>query len=358
MIHRSRFIGRFTTIAIAVLLGLVLGTSAQARSEVLRWTHTSPSDVVRFEAHVGSESRSYQKVVNLGMPEPNVDGIYEAAIEVGEGDDIFVALRAVGPDAQSPLSNERVRESSTSRPSTSIGQTASVGSGTPLAASAGPDMRMDFSTFPKGAAVAGWFDTGANNSRVEDDSLFHVRSLSGNLVLKTSSDANHIHSHLMGSGAPWSDSIYRGRMAVTDSNSSVGVTSHSQYPSADVYYRFGRGAGEPFQIRGHPSFTCAGGVTSVLPEPGAWYFFELAVTDEGNATRIRAKVWREGESEPSAPQAECVDSRASRSTGGTVGVWAAGPGEKYWDDLEVVSPASMAGGAPEPPVLIQVVPAK
>ena len=77
--------------------------------------------------------------------------------------------------------------------------------------------------------------------------------------------------------------------------------------------------------------------TGVVPVPDTWYQFKVEVTDTGTRNEIRAKVWPAGTAEPSDWQVDCWDGSSNRFTAGTVGIWSWPPGEKYWDDLQVIS---------------------
>jgi hypothetical protein len=61
------------------------------------------------------------------------------------------------------------------------------------------------------------------------------------------------------------------------------------------------------------------------------------VEDTGFLTEMRAKVWRDGESEPADWQVDAYDNSINRLTTGVIGVWSYLRGNKYWDDLSVVS---------------------
>jgi hypothetical protein len=354
---------------------MIAGT-AQARTETLRWTHSAPNDVVNFEAYFGSQPGSYDNVVNLGKPTPDANGVYTATIEVGSGD-VYIALRAVGAlSTQSPLSNERARTGTSTSSggtggATSGGTSGGTGTGTSTGTTVTPIVagttmpasldavkRFDFTSMPLGDVVTEWVDTRAGNSLLVEDTLFVVGDIGGNHVLTTTSSDFGIHSHVVSPDGPWSAYTVRGRMAVDRDGAGIGVTTYSQYPNADVYYRLGRDPAGAFTITGHPALSCTTGNTGVVPTPGAWYAFELTVQVANGNNQILAKVWRQGTAEPGGPQAACTDTSSSKPTAGTLGVWASADGQKAWDDLEIIT-AQPAPSAPlAPPILIQVVPAE
>ena len=87
----------------------------------------------------------------------------------------------------------------------------------------------------------------------------------------------------------------------------------------------------------------------MVPAANAWYLFKIQVEDTSSQTEVRARVWREGSSEPASWQASCSDT-GTRRTSGTVGLWGVVSGKdsgtKHWDDLVVKSI-----GSPQSPTL-------
>ncbi len=304
------------------------------------------------------------------MP-PLQDGLYETTIEVGDGNKL-IALRAIGPGGiQSAWSSERFRadpSGSGSGGGTGGGSTGGgsgsggdgsvpVGAGTPLNPTPGATQRFDFASAAEGTSVAPWVDTAANYSLQTNDSLFGVTSLGSNRVFFTDSSENNIHSHADGNSNIWGNFEVRGRMAIDHPSASIGVTTYSQYRTRDAYYRLGRSGGGPFVIEGRPALSCSNSGNLVTPSAGEWYRFEFDVQDMGSSNQVRAKVWRQGDAEPSSYTISCVDSSPQRPTGGRIGVWASGTGSKYWDDFEVVlGQGSGTAEPPAPPVLIQIIP--
>ena len=102
---------RVVGIAAAALFGSVLGASgADARNELLRWTHPNPSQVQRFTVHWGNASRSYQQSRDVGIPPANGQGVYSVQIPVPDSSVVYVSVSAVGKNnLRSGKSNEQVR---------------------------------------------------------------------------------------------------------------------------------------------------------------------------------------------------------------------------------------------------------
>ncbi|MEM7262855.1 MAG: hypothetical protein AAF488_12760, partial [Planctomycetota bacterium] len=182
--------------------------------------------------------------------------------------------------------------------------------------------------------VADWVDT-TSGSLDEDDSLFGVDLDSGALVLATDSSALNIHSHLAVDGA---ESLvfgeFTGSMKIDDADGGVGITFCSGFPSEDRYYRIRRYAGTDYHLAPHGTSISGGDLSSgVVPGADEWCHFRVQLTDTGSRTEIRAKIWSETLSEPSAWQIDCFDDNPTRLTAGTIGAWSMGPGSKRWGDL-------------------------
>jgi hypothetical protein len=127
-------------------------------------------------------------------------------------------------------------------------------------------------------------------------------------------------------------------MMITASGGGIGVTFFSEFPLADAYYRLRRYANKPaFHLASHGTSVSGDKDTGVVPVVNGWYRFRIQVEDTGASTEIRAKVWADGGSEPVDWQAEAFDATPTRLTAGTIGQWSMGSGNKYWDDIVVVS---------------------
>lgn len=326
---------------------------ASARTEVLRWTHPDTASIRSFEALVGFQQGNYVQVFDLGFPQPDGQGVMSGSLVVGDNDDLYIAIRAIGlTGLASAASNERLRIA----PSGGTAPPPDDG-GTSLPP-ADPNLitRIDFANAP----IANWFHTQAGNSMIEDSSLFSIASFSGDSSLSTQSVATNIHSHFVGSGNTWSNVVIRGRMAVSSASSGIGVTAYSQYPTSDTYYRLRRYGNSTFELSAHPDggFACATSDTGVLPVPGVWYEFEWSIENLTTGNLVRARIWKQGDARPAAAQAECLDPTTSRPLAGTIGVWSMGAGQKYWDDFEIfnLSGSGVGREPPAPPILIDVVP--
>jgi hypothetical protein len=340
---------------------LFLPVQAQARPEVLRWTHSETQNVRFFELHVRAPDGTASQVIPLTGLVPDSNGIFQTPVEVGSGDKL-ISMRAVSlAGAISAWSTPpQLRTDSLARGG---GSGVAIGPGTPIPPTPGATARYDFTSKTVGSRVTGWTDTRAGFSLRRDDRLFGVTRIGSNNVIHTDSTADNIHSHLTGSARIWSDYELSGRMVVDDSAATIGVTTYSQYPKSDAYYRLGRGPGEAFTLQGRPSaLSCSNDSAPVTPQPGVWVRFKFDVQDMGSSNQVRAKVWRENQPEPTAYSLNCVDLSAQRPLSGRIGIWSGDAGNKYWDDLEVTQGDGSVGNAgggsnpPPPPILIQLIP--
>lgn len=364
-----RIIGSVTATVLAMML---LPMTAAAGSELIRWYHPNASNVTGFRIVQGSASGNFGAPLEVGLPTPS-NGVYSATINVSDTLDTYVAVVAYNADGSSAPSNERlIAAASTPDPDPTL----------PSEPAPAPDLSLedDAALFPADASAlyttnfapgtgSEWIDTRAENSMAIDDSLFSIAGVAGTNALTTTNTATNIHSHVGVSGASsWANYEVRGRMLLTDTNGGLGVTTYSDYPNSDAYYRLRRkaGANEEFVLSLHPegaSLVCSRGSTGVSPSVNTWYKFRIQTTDTSVSTLIEAKIWVATSSEPSAWQASCQDIRTGRRPSGTVGVWAMGSGLKAWDDIEVIPLGSGETGSiptstvpPAPPILIDVIP--
>jgi hypothetical protein len=355
-------------LATAALATAALPTGASARTETIRWTYSNASLVTGFRVHIGSSSGSYGSVVQVGKPTP-VSGVYSATISVGDQQTVYTVISGYNASQVSPYSNERVLTPPpppppppTEPPPTEPPPTEPPPSEPPPTAV----WSSSFSELAAGTDPGGWVDTQAKNSMAGDDSLFEVKALGSNKAFGTSSTLTNIHSHFVtGESVRWSAYEFTGRMMITDAKGGIGVTALSQYPQRDAYYRLRRHDGSTtstFHMAPHPDakvLGCASRNTGLKPAANTWYRFRFEVSAESSQTKVRAKVWADGASEPSAWQVDCTDTRSDRYVSGVPGVWSMGPGSKYWDDLAVVPlggsppPAEPDPGVPAAPILLE-----
>ncbi len=202
-----------------------------------------------------------------------------------------------------------------------------------------------FDGFAAGDDPPSWLDTGPFNS-LAPAALFDVQADGGNPYFQTVSGATNIHSHLTGLTFPSGGYRFSGRLRISQANSGIGVTIFSQFPNSGAYYRLRRYNDTAFHLS--PFGTALSGDldTGFVPPVNTWVRFLIEAIDEGALTRVRAKVWHDGDSEPLNWQADALDGTSNRMNSGTVGVWTFLPGQKCFDDFQV---APIGGIAPPPP---------
>lgn len=358
MLHPARKKARSVAVIAVAAASLGLASVAQARLETVRWTH-SRSDALDFELRVLSVDDASTQVLSLGTPGQAVGTGYVEQVEVGDGD-VELSLRAVGPGGVRSDWNGAILRIDPNGPAPDPepepGPEVDPGAGETIPPTAGAAVRFNFTNDAPGNSVNGWVDTRANYSLSVDDSLFDVATVGGNRMLHTDSTQDAIHAHATSDVR--GNFEVRGRMAIDHPDAEIGVTSYSAYPSQDAYYRIGRASGESFRFVSRPGVVCANADSGLVPAAGDWIRFEFDVRDEGSHNRIVAKLWRATDAEPGTPQIDCIDTGAGRPQQGSIGVWAGGPGQKYWDDFELFQGVTGGGApaAPLPPLLIQIVP--
>lgn len=220
------------------------------------------------------------------------------------------------------------------------GSTTGTDTGSSSVGTSPPTITESFENYPTGSDPAGWVDTDAGNSLNENESLFKVMAVSDGKALGTTSGLVNIHSHEVAANSQsWTSYAFSARVMITDPAGGVGLTFLSAYPQGEQYYRLRRGnfaGGTSFHIAPDGT-TISGGVTDsgIVPVANVWYRLSIEAEDTGSRTEIRAKVWRTDQAEPSSWQINCWDDSATRLRTGTIGVWSMGPGQKYWDDLQI-----------------------
>jgi hypothetical protein len=204
-----------------------------------------------------------------------------------------------------------------------------------------------FEGYPKGPNPSHWLGTDANSALDEAPDLFAVLGEGDNQIFGTPSNLTNIHSHFIGPGFE-SLRSYRlmGKLRIGSNNGGIGITLLSQYPNADAYYRIRRYEGASFHLSPHGTTMTGGDLDSgVTPLRDLWYRFVVEAEDEGDRTALRAKLWPDGDPEPTTWQIDAWDDGPTRLTAGRFGVWSMGPGSKDFDDfvVEHLAPPLRAG---------------
>ncbi|HEY0590848.1 MAG TPA: hypothetical protein VGF40_03700, partial [Thermoanaerobaculia bacterium] len=215
----------------------------------------------------------------------------------------------------------------------------------------------DFQSFTAQSNVPGWVDTPVGASRPDAKGLFKTWPdpvVEANVVYgtKQSSGRPEGRNPRIGAFSTLTDRTfagkgrfeYRGRILRTDSDGRIGVSFFSSYPEADRYYLIGLWSQESTPALTMQLFAFGGGApagkldSGFTPAPGQWTRFLIQVDDVDGETRIRARFWLDGSSEPGSFSIDARDTEGSRLTAGRIGIWASVKGEAYVDDLHAKSP--------------------
>ncbi|MEZ4703004.1 MAG: LamG-like jellyroll fold domain-containing protein, partial [Rhodothermales bacterium] len=221
----------------------------------------------------------------------------------------------------------------------------------PAAGTAGAELyASDFEAGAEDALPDGWVATASNNSLRPAADLFALHAFGRRVYAPIAPPAgDSLHTHYLPAqgidAGAWRNYVYTGRMYVADAASAIGVTFYSRYGAGeDRYYRLRRTPARPaFYLDAHPhGLDLLSGDLALAAVPTAddtWYRFQIqADTVEqgaGTATRIRVRVWPDGEAMPAEDQIVALDTSASHITAGTVGLWAGDTERAYFDDLRV-----------------------
>jgi len=342
----------------AALAGLALVAGrADARTETIRWTHSAPQRVTGFRIYLGPGAATFPSSLNVGLPTAS-GGVYSATVTLGDSELAYAVVSALGSAGEeSAYSNVRTLTPPPANPDPDPDPDPNPDPDPDPAPVGDAVWSSNFENVAVGGNPGGWVDTKERHSLAVNDAIFQVATVGNTRAFGTSSTQPNVHSHYVTAESQrWSAYEYRGRMQITNSGGGIGITALSQYPRADAYYRIRRYAGTgatAFHISPRPEdrpLECRSKSTGLIPSVNTWYRFRMQVDAASGGTTIRARVWRDGATEPTTWQIDCVDRSATRLVAGAPGVWSLGKGGKYWDDLEVVplDSATAGGGGSDP----------
>jgi RHS repeat-associated protein len=214
----------------------------------------------------------------------------------------------------------------------------------------------DFQSYGTPADPPGWVDNPIGVPRREADGLFKTWPdplQSGNVVYGTRQASGQpdgttprigtfttLTTHSFSGQGRFE---YRGRMLRTNAETRIGLTFFSSYTEVDRYYLVGLWSrpttGVSMQLFGFGAGSLTGTLDSnFTPDPNVWYRFLVQVDDVNDSTKIRARFWRDGTTEPSTFAIDATDAAAGRLRGGRIGLWSAVRGDAYIDDVFAKSP--------------------
>jgi len=204
-----------------------------------------------------------------------------------------------------------------------------------------PLQQEDFESHVRGQRPDDWVDAIGSNPVTSGDPLVWVETApGGGQALTMQSIGSDMSSHFDADGSDqWSDYEVTGRMTAEHPRSKFGLLIYSQRHAGGAAIGLLRDRNsDTFQVTlvGASSGACTGTTdTQVGPVIYEWQRFRLRATGQGASVRVRARVWSDGEAEPTDWQADCLTTPGAVSDYGTFGVWSSGTSAKYWDDFVV-----------------------
>jgi hypothetical protein len=200
-----------------------------------------------------------------------------------------------------------------------------------------PYLAEDFERYAPGESPPAWLDQAADFA---SGNFYQALEVDGQMAYGPS-DSDSLYSHYSGPSAlDWQNYQVRGRLRFDRRADSIALTFYSYFPAGhDRYYQLLRYSNETgFRVDAHGT-DITGGISSVDVgvQPDTWYRFRVRIHSGSDRVRIVARVWEDGEPEPSNWQIDCYDDSTARITAGTVGVWSQGNGMRVIDDLVVQS---------------------
>ncbi len=199
----------------------------------------------------------------------------------------------------------------------------------------------DFNVYAPGVHVPDFVDSRGDTVTTTGTDLFFVTYLSdGSRTFGTAADPGAVSTRWVGS-ASHDRSSYEvsGRVRTGGLNTQAGIATRV-LGDGTRYFALGQDLGGAWVVRGsdEPALTCSPGpATGVTEPPFLWYSFKLRVTRAVGLTRLRAKVWLGGATEPASWQADCWTTIRSIADSGSFALLRGNIGTVFFDDLAVLS---------------------
>ncbi len=315
-----------------LLVFAALAGSAAAQDVTVRWIPQPAPGIVGYNVYIARMSAGALVAVpiDVGRPQPDSQGI--------------ASVRLIGIDRTAPLlSIEMTSYDSLGRESPRSNRVLLVGDGETVAE---PSWSADFEFATIGNRAPGFIDWGG---------AFAVGQLGdGNLVFGSTIQSQgglSVSRQIGWMSASWAPYELEGRMSVLLGSTAAGVGVRVGAWDLSSAFLLGGDASGEFALDqiGKPSLRCAvSPSTGVRISRGRWFRFRLRHTAPDGRARLRAKIWRPGDIEPSLWQADCWTDVPPTSDNGTFALYQAGNGITYWDDL-VVRPVTGTFSRPPSP---------
>jgi PKD repeat protein len=208
-----------------------------------------------------------------------------------------------------------------------------------------PSLNEDFEGWAVGADPTFWLDQAADTSL--QDNFEVLWSGDSRALGPTSTGSQRLYSTYAIPGVlVWQDYEYSGRVQLTDASGEAGLLVYSRYPAGEQkLYRLRSETGSGRFELSAVGTTLAGQTdTGVTVQADAWYRFRIQVKTGLDRVTLQARIWLDGQAEPSSWQAMVEDTSLDRITAGAVGLQTRGAGSKYLDDLVVTPLAEPVAG--------------
>jgi hypothetical protein len=293
-----------------------LATSAAAQDVQLRWIPSTSAGVSGYNVYIAPPASGplVGTPINVGRPAVDASGVASAWI--------------TGVNRSQLLGVEMTSYDSASRESARSNRVILVPLGESLSA---PIFSANFTGIANGTHPVGFIDTGA---------AYRVTRLSDQnpIVSSPTTSGNAISRYFGNSSSTWGAYEISGRTYLTTGARIAGIAARVTSVSPFTGFLLGADSRGVFSLeqRGKLPLRCASSAsTGVSALTGRWYRFKLRYTNPSARSRVRAKVWREGEAEPASWLADCWTDTPVPLDSGIFALYRDVSGTVYWDDLEV-----------------------
>ena len=307
-----------------VAVGCFVG-DASARDVSLRWwisDRAAVSSIRGYNVYISSANASQPVVaraIDVGFPQRDSTGVATVVLPTIDLTSPSLAIEMTAYDAsgvESARSNRLLLAPDGER----LGQ--------PLWTADFDDLTLDDN--PPG------FRDGAGDFRIDES-----KSSVGSLAIASPWPAigNVAVTACLGNGSrTWAPYEIEGSIITVFTGTVAGVAVRVASLDLDSAFMLGGDSTGAFSLQqtGEPDLHCASSAsTGVSLVRYRSYRFRLRYTDPDGRARLRAKVWRSDELEPSVWQADCWTDDPPATDGGAFALYHVGAGVTYWDDLVV-----------------------
>ena len=202
-----------------------------------------------------------------------------------------------------------------------------------------PLWQSNFGTYAPGVHVPGFADSRGDSRTTTGTDLFAIAYLGANdPAFGTAAASGMVASTYTGAeSAAWGSYEISGRLW-TSGDAGAGIAARvTRSDASRQYFTLHQNASVGWTIgaRNEPALTCSAGTVPIpsLPSGWLWSAFRFRVTRAASLTRLRAKLWRFGGSEPAAWQADCWTTTAGAADAGAFALLREASGSVYFDDL-------------------------